>query len=202
MSSRPSCPDDRPGRGDRSVPVGAGRVQDLRTVGGGHEDDAGPGVEAVHLDEELVQGLFPFVVSTGNADAASLAQGIQFVDEDDAGSLFLGLFEEIPYPCSPHADEHLHEFGAAHAEERHTALAGNGLCQKGLARSGGTDEKNSFGDLSAEGGEFFGRFKKVDDLHELLFRLVNTGNVVEGDVQLVFHVDFRLVFPQAQKPAC
>jgi glutamine cyclotransferase len=177
-----------------------GRIQDFRTVGGGHEDDAGPGVEAVHLDEELVEGLFPFVMATGNTDAAGLAQGVKLVDEDDAGGLLLGLFEEIPHPGGPHADEHLHEVGAAHAEERHTTLAGNGLCQEGFPRSGGAHEEDPLGDLPAQGGEFFRRFKEIDDLHELLLRLVDTGDVVEGDVQLVFHVDLRLVFPQAQEP--
>src|SRR5262249_31786883 len=40
-----------------------GRVQDLWPVGGRQHHDALLRVEAVHLDQELVQGLFPFIMA-------------------------------------------------------------------------------------------------------------------------------------------
>ena len=39
------------------------RVEDVGTVGGGDQDDAGGDVEAVHLDEQLVEGLLALVVT-------------------------------------------------------------------------------------------------------------------------------------------
>ncbi len=45
-------------------------------------------VEAVHLDEELVEGLVALVVAAaGRAVAAGLAQGVELVDEDQARGL-------------------------------------------------------------------------------------------------------------------
>jgi hypothetical protein len=40
-----------------------GRIQDVRAVGGGDEDYPFIGLKAVHLDQELVQGLFPLIVA-------------------------------------------------------------------------------------------------------------------------------------------
>ena len=58
-------------------------------------------VEAVHLHQELVQGLLPLVVAPQGIRPASLAQGIQLVHENDAGCLLLRLGEEIPDPGAP-----------------------------------------------------------------------------------------------------
>ena len=59
-------------------------IERLGAVGGGHDDDAAIGVEAVHLDEELVEGLFAFIVAADGEPAARFAERIEFVDEDDA----------------------------------------------------------------------------------------------------------------------
>lgn len=68
------------------------------------------GSETVHLREELVQRVLPLAVAAHGGDGGTgLADGVDLVDEDDAGSLALGLLEEIPHPCGPDADEHLHE---------------------------------------------------------------------------------------------
>ena len=40
-----------------------GRVQDLRPVGGGQQDDAFLRIEAVHLGQELIERLFPLIVA-------------------------------------------------------------------------------------------------------------------------------------------
>ena len=79
---------------DADLPVEAagaqkGRVQDVGAVGGGDEDDVGVGIEAVHLDEELVEGLLALVVPTTGARAAVTADGIDLVDEDDGGAFSL-----------------------------------------------------------------------------------------------------------------
>ena len=47
-----------------------GRIQDIRAVGRGDHDDALVRAEAVHLDEQLVEGLLPFVMPAAEARAA------------------------------------------------------------------------------------------------------------------------------------
>ncbi len=44
-----------------------GGIEDVRTVGGGDENDVVLHLEAVHLDEQLVQGLLALVVAASHA---------------------------------------------------------------------------------------------------------------------------------------
>ena len=53
-------------------------------VGRGDDDDAAVRLEAVHLDEQLVQRLLALFVAERVA-AAAAADGVELVDEDDAG---------------------------------------------------------------------------------------------------------------------
>ena len=72
-----------------------GAVEDVGAVGGGDEDDALVGIEAVHLDEELVERLLALVVAAAEAGAALAADGVDLVDEDQAGGVLLALLEQV-----------------------------------------------------------------------------------------------------------
>ena len=74
------------------------RIEDIGPVGGGDQDDAFVGLEAVHLHQELVEGLLALVVTAAEAGAAVAAHGVDLVDEDDARGVLLALFEEIANP--------------------------------------------------------------------------------------------------------
>ena len=112
------------------------RVEDVGPVGGRHDDDALVGLEAVHLHQQLVEGLLALVVAAAQAGAAMAADGVDLVDEDDAGLVLLGLLEQVAHPAGADAHEHLHEVRAGDAEERHAGLAGHGPGQQGLAGAG------------------------------------------------------------------
>ena len=129
------------------------RVQDFGAVGGGHQNDAHVGVEAVHFHQQLVEGLFALVVAGHRPDAAGLAQSVEFVDENDAGRFLFGLFEEVPHPGRPQAHEHLHKLGAAHAEKRHAAFTGNRLGEQRFTRSRRPHQQDALGHLAAQGGK-------------------------------------------------
>ena len=68
-----------------------GRIEHVGPVGGGDEDDALVGLEAVHLDQQLIEGLLALVVTSAEAGAAVAADGVDFVDEDDAGRVLFSL---------------------------------------------------------------------------------------------------------------
>src|SRR6185295_2840587 len=73
-----------------------GGVEDVGAVGGGDDDDAVGGSEAVHLDEDRVEGLLALVVTAGGeAAAATATDGVDFIEEDDAGGRVLGLLEQV-----------------------------------------------------------------------------------------------------------
>ncbi len=145
---------------DQHVPIEAagpqqGGVERFGPVGGGHHDDAAVAVEAVHLDQQGVERLFAFVVAADVAAAARLAEGVELVDEDDAGRLLLGLLEHIADAGGADADEHLDEVGTAEAEERHARLAGDGLGEQRLAGSRRADQQHALGDAAAEQSDTF-----------------------------------------------
>ena len=73
------------------------RVEHVRAVGRGDDDDQIGPVEAVHLREQLVQRLLALVVAAAEAGAARAADGVDLVDEHDGGRALLGLLEQIAH---------------------------------------------------------------------------------------------------------
>src|SRR6185312_7303622 len=112
------------------------RVEDVGSVGGGDQDDVVLHLEAVHLDQELVQRLLALVVTAAHAGATMAADGVDLVHEDDAGRVLLRLLEEVADTAGADADEHLDEVRAGDREERHPGLAGDGAGEQGLAGAG------------------------------------------------------------------
>ena len=90
-------------------PPGTGKTLLAKAVAGE------AGAESVHLGEQCVERVFALVVAShGRILAACSSHGVDFVDEDDAWSLLLGLAEEVAHAACAYADEHFHEVGAAH----------------------------------------------------------------------------------------
>src|SRR5205823_12604361 len=118
------------------------------------------GVEAVHLDQELVQRLLALVVAAAEAGAALAADRVDLVDEDDAGAVLLGLVEEVADAAGADADEHLHELRARDAEERHPGLAGDGLAEKRLAGAGRADQQHTLRYPGPQGDELLGELEE------------------------------------------
>ena len=54
-------------------------------------------VEAVHLDEQLVERLLALVVTTAEARAAVATDGVDLVDEHDRGRRGLRLLEQVAH---------------------------------------------------------------------------------------------------------
>ena len=105
-----------------------GGVQAVGTVGGGQHHHALGAVKAVHLGEQLVQGLLPLVVAAGELAVTLFADGIDLVDENDAGGLLVGLLEQVPDLGRAPAHEHLHELRAGDGEEGDVCLTGVDFC--------------------------------------------------------------------------
>ena len=155
------------------------RVEDVGPVGGRDQDDAALDVEAVHLDQQLVEGLLALVVAAAEAGAAVPADGVDLVDEDDRRGVGLGLLEQVADPGGTDTDEHLDEVRAGDRVERHAGLAGDGAGEQRLAGAGRAVEQHALGDLGADGLELRRVLEELLDLLELLDRLVGAGDVGE-----------------------
>ena len=155
------------------------RIEHVGPVGGGDQDHALVGLEAVHLDQQLVERLLALVVAAAEAGAAVAADGVDLVDEDDAGGVLLPLLEQVAHARGADADEHLDEVGAGDREERHVGLAGDGAGEQGLAGSRRAHQQHALGDAAAELLELLGLLEELDDLLQLLLGLLDAGDVLE-----------------------
>ncbi len=176
--SRMTWRSKRPGPQER-------RVEDVGSVGRGDDDDVRVRVEAVHLDEDLVEGLLALVVAATEAGAALATDRVDLVDEDDARRVALGLVEQVADARCADADEHLDELGARDREERHAGLTRDCAGHERLAGAGRSDEKHASRDPRAQRVELLGVLQELDDLLELRLGLVDAGHVVERDDRLV-----------------
>ena len=124
-------------------------------------------LEAVHLDQHLVQRLLALVIAAAEAGAAMAADGVDLVDEDDAGRVLLALLEHVAHPARADAHEHLDEVGARDGEERHVRLARDGAGKQRLTGAGRADQQHALRDLAAEALEFLRVLQELDDLLQL-----------------------------------
>ena len=169
-----------------------GRIERLGAVRRAQHDDALVVVETVHLGKQLVERLLALVIGRKASGVAALADGVDLVDEDDAGGLFLGLLEQVAHTSRAAAHEHLDKLRAGNGEERHLCLAGNSLGEQRLARAGRAHKQGSARQLCADFLIALGTVEEVDDLGQGLLGLVLTGDVVERDARLLLGDNLRV----------
>src|SRR5215212_8913616 len=84
-------------------------VEHVGLVGGGKHDHALLAGEAVHLGEDLVEGLILLARSPHHRLSAGPSYGVELVDEDDRRGVLAGLLEEVAHATSADAHEQLDE---------------------------------------------------------------------------------------------
>ena len=84
---------------------------------------------------------------------------------------------------APTPDEHLDEVRPGDREERHAGLAGDRAREQRLAGAGRPEEQHALRDPGAERLELLGVLEELLDLLQLLDRLVDAGDVAEGDLR-------------------
>ena len=172
----PPCPQQR-------------RIEDFGPVGGGQQDDADRGIEAVEFGKQLVQGLLLLVVAAEGAGRSAASERVELVDEDDAGRGLARLLEQIADPGGADADEHLHELGAGNREECDPGFAGHGAGEQGLAGAGRSDQQNPLGHMGAEPAVALGILEEGDDFLQFELGLIDAGDVGKGDLGVLFDID-------------
>src|SRR3984893_10398013 len=117
------------------------RIEHIGTVRRRDQDDAHIGLEPIHLDEELIQGLFALVISSSEPGATTPPDGVDFIYEDDAGRILLGLRKHVADAARADADEHFHEIRSGNREEGHVGFPRDGARQQRLARPRRADQQ-------------------------------------------------------------
>mmetsp|Transcript_7810 Transcript_7810/g.11401 ORF Transcript_7810/g.11401 Transcript_7810/m.11401 type:complete len:204 (-) Transcript_7810:874-1485(-) len=86
-------------------------IKNVHTIGGSNGNDTWISVETVHLNKNLIDSLFTFVVSSCKTSSTLTSYGINLINEDDAGSVFLRLREDVTNARGTDTNKHLNEFG-------------------------------------------------------------------------------------------
>ncbi|TFB02298.1 hypothetical protein CCMA1212_006004 [Trichoderma ghanense] len=161
-----------------------GRVDGVGSVGGGHDDDVGARLHAVHEGEQLrhdtALNFTIGLVSLGG-------DGIDLVDEDDGGRVLLSLLKglsQIRLGLSGHLG---HNLGTIDEEEESASLVGDSTSHESLTGTGRTVEQDTSRRLDTDGLEQLGMAEgKLDHFSDLSHLLAASTNVVIADlVQVV-----------------
>ena len=176
-------------------------IQNVGTVGSSHDDNAIVGLKAVHLHQQLVQGLLTLVVTAAQTGTALTAHRIDLIDEDNAGHGLFGLVEQIAHAGSTHADVHLHKVGTGDGVERHTGLACAGTGQQGLTGTRRAHQQNAMGDAGTQRIELVRALEELDDLFQFFLFLVLAGNIGKGSGFLVLMLVLDLGLADVHDPA-
>mmetsp|Transcript_11924 Transcript_11924/g.32586 ORF Transcript_11924/g.32586 Transcript_11924/m.32586 type:complete len:286 (+) Transcript_11924:1214-2071(+) len=163
------------------------RVQNVGTVGGCDDNDASVALEAIHLSQQLVQGLLTLIVATANARATGATHSINLIHEDQAGGILLGLLEKVTHTAGTHTHEHLHELGTGDGEERHTSLTSNCLGQQGLSGTGGAYQQASLGNAGTHSSEALRSLQELHNLSKVLLGLLHTSHIIEHHASVGLH---------------
>ena len=174
-------------------------IQHIWAVGCSHNDDAGIALKTVHLSKQLVEGLLALIVTTAESGTTLAAYGVDFVNEDDAGSTFLGLLEQVAHATGAHTHKHLNELRTGDGEEGNARLAGHGLGKQGLTGARRAHQQHTLGDLGANRGEAIWVLEKVNDFCELELGSLNAGHVAEGHLGLGLHLKPRLALTEIHR---
>ena len=174
-------------------------VEDIRAVCGGNNDDAFLGIETIHFHEELVERLLALVVSTAHAVSAMATHGVDFVNKHQTGCGFFALLEHVANARGADADKHFHEVRTADREEGHIRLASNGAGEQGFAGSRGANHENALGNAAAELLELLGIFQKFHQFLNLVLRLFDAGDILEGDAVFILREHSGLGLAKVQR---
>ena len=106
---------------------------------------------------------------------------VDLIDKDDARGILLALLEHVAHAACAHAHEHFDEIRTRDGEEGHVRLTSDGARQQRLTSARWADQQDALGNLAAEALELLRIAKEVDNLLKLGLRLLDAGNVLEGD---------------------
>ncbi|VFT73405.1 Uncharacterised protein [Klebsiella aerogenes] len=174
-------------------------VQNVRTVSRRDNDNTFVTFEAVHFNQHLVQGLLTFIVTTAKARATLAADGVDFIDEDDARRCFLSLLEHVTHTRCTDTDEHFDEIRTGNCEERHFCFASDRFRQQRFTSTRRADHQDAFRDLTAQFLEAARLTQVFHQLTDFLFRFVTPGNVGKSGFDLVFRQHTGFAFAEGHR---
>mmetsp|Transcript_60436 Transcript_60436/g.143179 ORF Transcript_60436/g.143179 Transcript_60436/m.143179 type:complete len:477 (-) Transcript_60436:8-1438(-) len=165
------------------------RVEGIRPVGRHQHLDVAAGVEAVELVHDLEHRALHLVVPPLPVVVPRPADSVNLVEEDDAGLLGPSHLEQLAH--HPRSLPHilLHQLTANDADEAGIRAVGHRARRERLARPRRPEQQDTLRGVDAEGHELLRvEERELDDLTQLLDRVLAPAHVVVRHVGLVLHL--------------
>src|SRR5690606_21078075 len=118
--------------------------------------------------------------------AAMTTDSVDFVDENDARRILLGLFEHVADTACANADEHFNEVRTGNGEERNIGFARNRTRKQRLTGTGRANKQNAARNLAAKTLELLRIAQEFNDFLKILLGFVHTSNILEGNATMRF----------------
>ena len=163
-------------------------VQDLRPVGRAQDQDSLGRLETVHFGEQLVQGLFSLLVSAAVLGVAAAADGVDLIDENNAGRVLVRFLEKVADTGSAYTNVQFNKVGTGQREEGDVRLSCYSLCKQSLAGAGRAHKKGSLGELCSDLHILAGIMQEVDHFLKGLLGLVLACDIRECDPGVLLHI--------------
>ena len=188
--------------GDNDLPVKTSWAQqswvkNIGPVSGRHKDHPFVGLKAIHLNQQLVERLFALVIATAKACATMASDRVDFVNEDNARRVLLGLFKHIAHAAGTNAHEHFNKVRTGNRKEGNIGFARNGASQQCFTCSRRANQKRALRNFSAEALKFVGVLEEVNDFDQVFLGLIYAGHIIEGHSALLFREQFSLGLAKA-----
>src|SRR3989442_15674335 len=104
------------------------------------------------------------IAGNRSCTAACSPNGVDLVDENDAGGVLACLGKQVAHAAGTHPDEELDEVGGATTVERYASLARHRTRQQGLAGTRWADEQDALGNMRPDSEKALRVAQEVDDL--------------------------------------
>ena len=135
-------------------------------------------------------------MTTAQASATMTTHRIDFVDENDAWRLLLGLIKHIANTRGTDTNKHLNKVRARDREEWHLGLACNGFSQQRLTGTWLSYHQHTARNTATELLEATRVSQELDKLLNVFFGLVHTCDISEGCRNLVFAKELCFALPK------
>mmetsp|Transcript_49423 Transcript_49423/g.91178 ORF Transcript_49423/g.91178 Transcript_49423/m.91178 type:complete len:225 (-) Transcript_49423:944-1618(-) len=167
-----------------------GLVESVGPVCCSNHNHAIVAIETIHLSKQLIDSLLTLIVALPKACTSLASDGINLIDEDDAGCSLLSLCKEISHtPCASSSKD-LDELGSRDTEEGNASFTSNCLGQERLSSAWRPSQQSSLWNLCTEVAVTVRVLQEVNNFHELLLGTIASCHILKPGFHFSFFDDF------------
>mmetsp|Transcript_2465 Transcript_2465/g.5107 ORF Transcript_2465/g.5107 Transcript_2465/m.5107 type:complete len:348 (+) Transcript_2465:713-1756(+) len=167
-------------------------IKDINSVSGCNCDDSWVSIKTIHLNQNLIDSLFTFIISTGISSTTLATNSIDLINENNTGSILPGLSKDITDARSTDTHKHFNKFRTTDTDERDTSFSGNSLGQKSFSSTRRSIEDDTPRNTASILCVCLGFLQKVNNLSKFQLGTITSSNIIKGDSSVWNHLDFCL----------